>query len=117
MLQQPEADDYVLATGETYSVRQFVEFAFAEVGREIGWEGTGVAEVGKDKKTGEVLVRIDPKYFRPTEVELLLGDPSKAKSRLGWSHKTTFRELVSEMVASDIELIEREKWRSDRSAY
>lgn len=117
MLQQAEPDDYVLATGETYSVRQFVELAFSEVGREIAWEGSGLDEVGRDRKTGDVLVRIDPKYFRPTEVEILLGDPSKAKSRLGWSHKTTFRELVSEMVASDMELIGREKWRSDRTAY
>ena len=117
MLQQPEPDDYVLATGETHSVREFVEIAFSEVGRQIVWEGTGADEVGRDEASGEILVRIDPRYFRPTEVELLLGDPTKARERLGWSYKTSFRQLVAEMVANDCKLIENESWRSDRSAY
>jgi GDPmannose 4,6-dehydratase len=117
MMQQPEPDDYVLATGETHSVREFVELAFKEVGRDIVWEGEGVDEVGRDKKSGDALVKIDARYFRPTEVDLLLGDPSKAHARLGWSHKTTFRELVTEMVASDLKAVERELWRADRSAY
>ncbi len=116
ILQHDKPDDFVLATGETHSVREFVELAFAEVGRFIGWEGEGVDEVGRDRQTGTVLVRIDPRYFRPTEVDLLIGDPAKAKATLGWQHKTTFKELVSEMVRSDIGLVEREKWRNDRSA-
>jgi GDPmannose 4,6-dehydratase len=116
ILQHKEPDDFVLATGETHSVREFVELAFAEVGRTIVWQGSGVDEVGRDKRTGEVLVRIDPRYFRPTEVDLLIGDPAKAKAKLGWQHKTSFRQLVSEMVAADIELVKRESWRSDRSA-
>jgi GDPmannose 4,6-dehydratase len=102
ILQQPEPDDYVLATGETHTVREFVERAFAEVGIEIGWKGTGVEERGLDTKTGRSLVEIDPRYFRPTEVELLLGDPAKAFQKLGWKHKTPFPQLVSEMVASDL---------------
>jgi len=112
ILQQDTADDFVLATGETHSVREFVELAFAEVGRTISWQGEGVDEVGRDDKTGDALVRIDPRYFRPTEVDLLLGDPSKAKEKLGWTHTTSFRTLVSEMVAEDLKLLEREKWRS-----
>jgi GDPmannose 4,6-dehydratase len=115
MLQQDTPDDYVLATGEMHSVREFVELAFAEVGRRIRWQGEGVDEVGIDEETGAVLVRIDPRYFRPTEVEQLLGDPSKAKARLGWTHKTPFRQLVAEMVASDRKEIEQEMWRKDRA--
>jgi GDPmannose 4,6-dehydratase len=102
ILQQPEPDDYVLATGETHTVREFVERAFAEVGIEIGWKGTGVAEQGLDKKTGRILVEIDQRYFRPTEVALLLGDPAKAWKKLGWRHTVTFPQLVSEMVAKDL---------------
>jgi len=102
ILQQPEADDYVLATGEAHSVREFVECAFAEVGVEIGWKGAGVEERGFDKKNGRCLIAIDPHYFRPTEVDLLLGDPSKAFETLGWKHTTTFLRLVSDMVASDL---------------
>lgn len=102
ILQQPEPDDYVLATGETHTVREFVERAFAEVGIEIGWKGAGVAEQGLDKKTGRILVEIDQRYFRPTEVELLLGDPAKAWKKLGWRHTVTFPQLVSEMVAKDV---------------
>jgi GDPmannose 4,6-dehydratase len=116
MLQQDEADDYVMATGETHSVREFVELAFEEVGRKITWQGEGVDEVGLDAKTGDALVKIDPRYFRPTEVDMLLGDPTKAHERLGWRHRTSFRELVAEMVAADLELAERERWRNDRSA-
>jgi GDPmannose 4,6-dehydratase len=93
-----------------------VELAFAEAGCTIVWEGTGVGEVGRDRKTGKVLVRVDPRYFRPTEVDTLIGDASKARAKLGWRHQTSFRELVSEMVRSDIELAKREAWRNDRWA-
>ena len=116
MLQQEQPDDYVLATGEMHSVREFVELAFARVGREIVWRGSGVDEAGIDANTGTELVRIDPRYFRPTEVEQLLGDSSKARAKLGWSHKTKFKDLVTEMVDSDLKLVEREMWRNDRSA-
>jgi GDPmannose 4,6-dehydratase len=103
MLQQDKPEDFVLATGETHTVRSFVEKAFAVTGRKIVWEGEGVNEIGKDAESGKVRVRIDPKYFRPAEVELLLGDPAKAKELLGWSRKVTFDELVTEMVVADIE--------------
>ncbi|AOO80391.1 GDP-mannose 4,6-dehydratase [Bosea vaviloviae] len=109
MLQQPEPDDYVLATGEMHSVREFVELAFAHVGRTIRWEGAGVDEKGIDAESGATLVEIDPEYFRPTEVEQLLGDPTKAKTKLGWSHKTGFQQLVQEMVASDLIEVELER--------
>jgi GDPmannose 4,6-dehydratase len=102
ILQQPEPDDYVLATGETHTVREFVERAFAEVGIEIGWKGTGADERGFDKKSGRNLVEIDSRYFRPTEVDLLLGDPAKAFAKLGWKHTVSFPQLVSEMIASDL---------------
>jgi GDPmannose 4,6-dehydratase len=108
MMQQDKPDDYVLATGETHEVREFVELAFAEVGIEIAWSGKGVDEKGKDKKSGKTLVEIDPRYFRPTEVELLIGDPSKAKRVLGWSATTPFRQLVRDMVQADVELVKRE---------
>ena len=104
ILQQPEPDDYVLATGETRSVREFVELAFAHVGRPIEWQGTGVDEIGRETATGTVRVRIDPRYFRPTEVDLLLGDPSKAHAKLGWKHTTGFADLVREMVEADLRL-------------
>ena len=94
-----EGDDFVLATGRTETVRRFVELAFAEVGREIAWEGKAVNEIGKDAKTGDVLVEIDPRYFRPTEVDLLIGDPTKAKEKLGWEAKIGLEALVSEMVS------------------
>jgi len=116
MLQQPVADDYVLATGETRSVREFVERAFACVGRRIVWRGEGADEVGIDEASGKTIVHVDPNYFRPTEVEMLLGDPSKAKAKLGWEAKTTFDELVTEMVDSDLKAIKREAWRNDRTA-
>lgn len=103
ILQQPEPDDFVIATGETHTVREFVTLAFREAGIEIAWEGEGVSEKGRDKKSGKVLVEVDPQYFRPTEVELLLGDPTKAKQKLGWNPvKTTFPELVSLMVKHDL---------------
>lgn len=102
ILQHSEADDFVLATGEAHSVREFVELAFAETGRSIRWQGSGVDEVGVDAGSGAVVVRVDPRYFRPTEVDLLLGDPAKAKARLGWSHTTGFRDLVTEMVQADL---------------
>ena len=90
ILQQNQPDDYVLATGETHSVREFIELAFRYVGRDIIWKGEGVDEVGVDNRSGAELIRVDPKYFRPTEVDLLLGDPSKAKEKLGWQHETSF---------------------------
>lgn len=102
ILQQDEPDDYVLATGETHSVREFVERAFREIDTEVEWVGEGKDEVGRCAKTGRVIVRIDPRYFRPTEVDLLLGDPSKARTKLGWQHKIGFEDLVKEMVASDL---------------
>ena len=102
MLQQPHADDYVLATGITHSVRDLVELAFSQVGIDIEWHGSGVQEIGVDKATGKTHVEIDPKYFRPTEVDLLVGDAGKAKQVLGWQATTTFKELVKEMVESDL---------------
>jgi len=111
MLQQPEPDDYVIATGETHSVREFIEKAFQEVSLNLVWEGSGVDEKGIEAQTGRVMVRVDPRYFRPTEVELLLGDPSKARVKLGWSAKVTFAELVKIMVAADWKLAQREKER------
>jgi GDPmannose 4,6-dehydratase len=102
ILQQPEPDDYVLATGETHSVREFVELAFAEVGITIQWHGTGAKECGLCKKTKCKLVQVDPRYFRPTEVEMLCGNPAKAHAKLGWKHRVGFRELVREMMADDL---------------
>ncbi len=108
ILQADRPDDFVLATGEMHSVREFVAASFAEVDRRIEWQGKGVDEIGTDKKTGKVLVKVDPTYFRPTEVELLIGDASKARQILGWSPKRKFTELVSEMVASDLAAAKRE---------
>lgn len=108
MLQQETPDDYVLATGETHSIREFVELAFDHVGRKIVWRGKGIDEKGIDAESGDMLVEVDPRYFRPTEVDLLLGDPSKAHTKLGWTHTTSFPELVREMMASDLALAERE---------
>lgn len=115
IVQHDVPDDWVLATGETHSVREFVELAFAELGRTIEWQGEGVDEIGRDAKTGDVLVRIDPRYFRPTEVDLLIGDPTKAYDKLGWKHTTSFVDLVKEMVRADLDLIERESWRNNRT--
>ncbi|ESQ76565.1 GDP-mannose 4,6-dehydratase [Asticcacaulis sp. AC402] len=105
MLQQDVPDDYVLATGITTPVRTFVEWAFQEVGVTIQWSGTGVDEKGHCAETGKCLVEVDPRYFRPTEVELLLGNPAKAREKLGWEHKTTPRELASEMVREDLKVM------------
>ena len=109
MLQQEQPDDYVLATGETHSVREFVEKAFAEAGRTIDWKGSGVNEVGHDAKTGKALVEIDPRFFRPTEVECLVGDATKARRKLGWEPKIKFEQLVREMVRHDLKLLATEK--------
>jgi GDPmannose 4,6-dehydratase len=114
IVQQDTPDDYVLATGEKHSVREFVEHAFAEVGRRITWRGKGTDETGHDAKSGQVLVAIDPRYFRPTEVDLLIGDPGKARQRLGWHHRTSFADLVTEMVASDLIVVRLEKERMNR---
>jgi GDPmannose 4,6-dehydratase len=111
ILQQPTPDDYVLATGETHSVREFVELAFAYTDRRIIWRGTGVEEKGIDARTGHVLVEIDPRYFRPSEVDLLLGNPAKVREKLGWKHRTSFSELVREMVESDLKVIGKESER------
>jgi GDPmannose 4,6-dehydratase len=111
MLQQDQPDDYVLATGETHSVREFVEKAFACIGRRIEWRGKGIAEQGVDAGTGRVLVKIDPRYFRPTEVDLLLGDPTKARTKLGWRHKISFDALVQEMVEADLQTVGAEPRR------
>jgi GDPmannose 4,6-dehydratase len=118
ILQQDKPEDYVIATGEQHSVREFVEIAGRELGISIRWEGQGVDEKGVDEKTGKVIVAVDPRYFRPTEVDTLLGDPSKARERLGWRPRRTFNELVSEMVAADLEeakrddLIQKEGYRT-----
>ena len=105
MLQQDEPRDYVLATNETHTVREFVELAFAEVGIEIEWKGTGEDEKGYDKKTGRLMVDVDPRYFRPAEVELLWGDATKAETELGWERKVSFRKLVEMMVDEDMKTI------------
>ncbi|GJL96480.1 MAG: GDP-mannose 4,6-dehydratase [Hyphobacterium sp.] len=114
IVQHHSAEDWVLATGETHSVREFVEHAFLETGKSIVWHGEGIDEVGKDAETGQILVRIDPRYFRPTEVELLIGDPSKANTKLGWQHKTSFADLVKEMVAADLITVADEADRRNR---
>ena len=111
MLQQDKGDDYVLATGETHPVREFVELAFSETGRTIEWSGKGVDEIGRDAATGDTLVAVHPRYFRPTEVELLIGDPTKAREKLGWVATVTFEQLVRDMVQSDLRVIEREQAR------
>ena len=103
MLQQPEPDDYVAATGETHTIREFIEKAAPYAGYEIAWEGEGVKEVGRDRKTGKVLIEIDPKFFRLAEVDLLLGDPSKAKKKLGWTPKVKFEKLIEIMMKADLE--------------
>jgi GDPmannose 4,6-dehydratase len=111
--QQPTGDDYVLATGETHSVRSFVELAFAEVGITIGWKGVGVEEKGIDTVTGKVLVEVDPRYFRPTEVDLLIGDPAKAQRVLGWKYEVGLSDLVAEMVREDVAALARGRHLSD----
>ena len=112
MMQQAAGDDYVLATGETTVVRDFVTKAFSEVGIQLAWKGQGVEEVGVCQETGRAYVEVDPRYFRPTEVELLVGDPSKAKEKLGWVHETKWEQLCAEMVAADLITVARERRRS-----
>jgi GDPmannose 4,6-dehydratase len=107
ILQQDQPDDYVIATGKQHSVREFIEAAAGELDMDIEWKGSGVDEVGIDRNTGREIVAVDPRYFRPTEVDTLLGDPSKAKNVLGWEARTSFAELVREMVAADDELVRR----------
>ena len=109
MTQQDEADDYVLATGVTTKVRQFVEWSFAEVGIKLEWRGKGVDEKGYDVASGRCLIEVDPRYFRPTEVELLLGDPTKAHTKLGWKHETSVEALCAEMVREDLKTVAEEK--------
>ena len=113
MLQQDTPDDYVIATGTTTTVRDFVSLAFAELGIDIDWSGTGVDEVGTNRATGNVIVRVDPRYFRPTEVDLLLGDASKARRILGWAPRITLHELVKMMVESDLKQARRDKLLAD----
>jgi len=108
MLQQDEPDDFCIATGVQYSVRDFVNFAWDYLGKAIRWEGEGMDEKGYDSETGNLIVAVDPRYFRPTEVETLLGDPSKAKEKLGWEPKITFEEMVHEMMESDINIAKRD---------
>lgn len=108
ILQQEQPEDFVIATGQTTKVRDFVQQAFKEIGIEIEWQGSGVEEKGLDKATGNVVVEVDPRYFRPTEVELLLGDPSKAKDKLGWEPKTTLAELVAMMIREDVKSANRD---------
>ena len=114
ILQHDEPDDFVLATGESHTVREFTELAFAETGRTLEWQGTGVDEKGVCRESGDVLVEIDPRYFRPTEVETLLGDAGKARDKLGWRHETGFAQLVAEMVAADLQTVKHERNRLDR---
>jgi GDPmannose 4,6-dehydratase len=121
MLQQDKPEDYVIATGITTYVRDFIKMAFAEVGADVEFKGTGVDEIGVIKsctattfmKPGQVVVCVDPKYFRPTEVELLIGDATKAKTQLGWEPKYTLAEMVKEMVAADIDAFSKEKLLKD----
>ena len=113
MLQQEEPDDYVVATGETHTVREFVERSFLELGMKIEWRGEGLNEEGVDADTGDVLVRIDPRYFRATEVDLLLGDPTKAREKLGWVTKVDFQELISLMVKHDYREARKEQMLKD----
>lgn len=109
MMQQPEPDDYIIATGETHSIREFVETAFQELGTNIVWQANGVNEIGVDNVTGKILVRINPQFFRPAEVDIVKGDYSKAKEKLGWAPRTTFQELARIMVMHDLEIVSREK--------
>ncbi len=108
LLQNDKPDDYVIATNETRTVREFVETAFRHVGIEIAWEGQGVDEVGRDKETGRVLVTINPEFFRPAEVEVLLGNPAKAEAELGWKREISFAQLVERMVKNDMEIVAKE---------
>jgi len=109
MLQAERADDYVVATGETHSVREFAELVFGRLGIQLSWKGEGVNEVGLDSANGKVVIEIDPRYFRPAEVDLLLGDAAKAKLELGWEPKTSFSQLVQMMTDADLACAEREQ--------
>jgi len=109
MLQQEAPEDFVIATGRQHSVREFVAIAAEELGMSIVWQGSGLEEVGIERKSGKTIVRVDPRYFRPTEVETLLGDPSKAKEKLGWEPKISFEEMVREMIVEDLKLAERDQ--------
>ncbi len=109
MLQQEVPEEFVLATGETYTVRQFIEWAFAEVGMKIEWKGSGIDEKGYNVKTWDCLIEIDPRYFRPAEVDLLLGNPAKAEKQLGWTREYTIAQMVAEMIKSDIEIFRKEE--------
>jgi GDPmannose 4,6-dehydratase len=113
IVQQDIPDDYVLATGETHTVREFVELAFGAVGKTVEWDGEGVDEVGFDRKSGNRIIEIDPRHFRPTEVDILLGNPQKARDKLNWRHSVSFEDLVSEMVESDLRTVMREEGRND----
>jgi GDPmannose 4,6-dehydratase len=115
IVQQNDPDDYVLATGEAHSVREFVEVAFAEIGRKIVWKGKGIEEKGIDEDSGEPLVLVDQRYFRPAEVDALIGDATKAKDKLGWAHRSTFHQMVKEMVAADLKAVKDEHWRANRA--
>ncbi len=117
IVQQDQPDDYVLATGETHTVRSFVERAFAEAGFRIAWRGEGVEEKGVDTKSGRVLVEVDPRYFRPTEVDLLLGDATKARTKLGWEPQTSLGELISEMVREDFTILRRSTRPTSMAAF
>ena len=115
IVQQDVPDDYVLATGETHSVREFVELAFAQTGHVMEWQGDGSDEKGIDRASGDILVQIDPQYFRPTEVDVLQGNPTKAHEKLGWRHTTTFPDLIMEMVSEDLTEVSREQLRNERA--
>jgi GDPmannose 4,6-dehydratase len=114
ILQQEQPDDYVLATGDTHTVREFAEAAFLASGYRVAWEGEGISERGVDAATGRTLVEVDPEYFRPTEVDILLGDAAKARSILGWRPSVAFKELVKEMVSADMKAVAREQERVER---
>jgi GDPmannose 4,6-dehydratase len=113
MMQQEQSDDFVLATGETHTVRRFCELAFQHLGITLRWKGSGAEEKGLDAATGKVLIEVDPRYFRPTEVELLIGNPAKAQRILGWKHTCTLEQLVSEMVKADLDLFTRDQYLKD----
>ena len=115
ILQQDEADDFILGTGESHSVREFVELAFREIGIRVVWRGCGMDETGIDAASQRVLVKIDRRYFRPTEVDHLVSDPSKARQKLGWRHAVSFKELVTEMVQADLEAVKMEAKRRNRA--
>jgi len=115
ILQQDEADDFILGTGESHSVREFVELAFREIGIRVVWRGCGMDETGIDAASQRVLVKIDRRYFRPTEVDHLVSDPSKARQKLGWRHTVSFKELVTEMVQADLEAVKMEAKRRNRA--